>query len=35
VATARPVTGIRLGLWAFWRAIVRFFQRLFGHKPKE
>ena len=23
------------GLWAFWRAIVRFFQRLFGRKPKE
>ncbi len=29
-ATAGPVKGIRLGLWAFWRAIVRFFKRLFG-----
>jgi carbon monoxide dehydrogenase subunit G len=28
--TARPVKGLRLGLWAFWRAIVRFFKRLFG-----
>src|ERR1051325_1573968 len=27
---ARPVGGIRLGLWAFWRAVVRFFRRLFG-----
>ena len=35
VATAKAVGGIRLGLWAFWRAIVRFFQRLFGRKPKE
>ncbi len=29
LATARPVKGIRLGLWALWRAIVRFFRRLF------
>jgi len=29
-ATARPVKGARLGLWALWRAVVRFFQRLFG-----
>jgi carbon monoxide dehydrogenase subunit G len=29
-ATARPVKGFRLGLWAFWRAVVRFFKRLFG-----
>ena len=35
VATAKPVGGIRLGLWAFWRATVRFFQRLFGGKPKD
>ena len=28
-ATAKPVKGLRLGLWAFWRAIVRFFRRLF------
>jgi carbon monoxide dehydrogenase subunit G len=27
---ARPVGGIRLGLWAFWRAVVRFFRKLFG-----
>jgi uncharacterized protein len=31
-ATARPVKGFRLGLWAFWRAVVRFFRRLFGGK---
>jgi carbon monoxide dehydrogenase subunit G len=30
--TARPVKGFRLGVWAFWRAIVRFFKRLFGGK---
>jgi uncharacterized protein len=30
--TARPVRGLRLGVWAFWRAIVRFFKRLFGGK---
>ena len=29
-AVARPVKGFRLGLWATWRAIVRFFSRLFG-----
>lgn len=34
-AVAKPVGGIRLGLWAMWRAIVRFFRRLFGHKPAE
>ena len=28
--TAKPVKGLRLGLWAIWRAIVRFFRRLFG-----
>jgi len=28
-ATARPVKGFRLGLWAFWRAVIRFFRRLF------
>ena len=28
--TAKPVKGFRLGLWAFWRAIVRYFSRLFG-----
>lgn len=27
---ARPVKGIHLGLWAVWRAILRFFRRLFG-----
>ena len=31
-ATAKPVKGFRLGLWAFWRAFVRFFRRLFGRK---
>ncbi len=35
VATAKKIGGIRLGLWAFWRAIVRFFQRLFGGGPKD
>jgi len=28
--TAKPPSGIRLGLWALWRAVVRFFRRLFG-----
>ena len=27
---ARPVKGFRLGLWAAWRAVARFFRRLFG-----
>lgn len=26
------IGGLRLGLWAVWRAIVRFFSRLFGRK---
>jgi uncharacterized protein len=30
MATAKPVKGIRLGLGALWRAILRFFTRLFG-----
>jgi uncharacterized protein len=29
-ATAAPVKGLRLGLWALWRAVARFFKRLFG-----
>jgi uncharacterized protein len=29
-ATAGPVKGLRLGLWAFWRSVVRLFARLFG-----
>jgi len=29
-AAAGPVKGFRLGLWAFWRAVIRFFGRLFG-----
>ncbi len=29
-AVARPVKGFRLGLWATWRAIGRFFRRLLG-----
>ncbi len=28
--SAAPVKGIRLGLWAFWRAVIRFFRRLLG-----
>jgi uncharacterized protein len=31
-ATARPVAGLRLGLWALWRAIKRFFAKLFGRR---
>jgi carbon monoxide dehydrogenase subunit G len=29
-AAAKPVAGIRLGLWAIWRAIARFFRRILG-----
>lgn len=29
---AKPVSGIRLGLWALFRAIGRFFRRLFGRR---
>jgi carbon monoxide dehydrogenase subunit G len=29
-AVAKPVAGIRLGIWALFRAIGRFFRRLFG-----
>ena len=32
-APAEPVKGLRLGIWAFWRAVVRFFKRLFGGRP--
>lgn len=28
----RPVKGFRLGVWAVWRVVVRFFQRLFGRR---
>lgn len=28
--TAEPVKGLRLAAWAAWRAVVRFFRRLFG-----
>jgi carbon monoxide dehydrogenase subunit G len=28
-ATSRPVKGFRLGVWALWRVVARFFQRLF------
>jgi hypothetical protein len=31
-ASAAPVRGIRLGMWAMWRAVVRFFNRLFGRR---
>lgn len=27
---AKPISGIRLGLWALWRAIVRFFKRIWN-----
>jgi carbon monoxide dehydrogenase subunit G len=27
-----PVKGIRLGVWALWRAMARFFKRLFGRR---
>jgi carbon monoxide dehydrogenase subunit G len=27
---AQAIGGIRLGVWALWRAVVRFFRRLFG-----
>ena len=30
VVTARPVGGVRIALWAFWRSVVRFFKKLFG-----
>jgi hypothetical protein len=30
---ATPVKGVRLGVWALWRAVVRFFKRLFGGRP--
>lgn len=29
-AAAKPISGIRLGLWALWRAIVRFFKRIWN-----
>ena len=29
VAAAGPVGGLRLGIWALWRAVARFFRRLF------
>jgi carbon monoxide dehydrogenase subunit G len=31
-APPKPVKGLRLGVWALWRVVVRFFQRLFGGK---
>jgi uncharacterized protein len=30
--TAAPVKGLRLTLWALWRAVVRWFQRLMGSR---
>jgi carbon monoxide dehydrogenase subunit G len=27
---ARPVGGVRLAVWAFWRSVVRFFTKIFG-----
>ena len=32
VTAAKPVGGIRLGLWAIFKALARFFSRLFGRK---
>jgi carbon monoxide dehydrogenase subunit G len=32
VQAATPPGGIRLGLWALWRAVVRLFQRFLGRK---
>ncbi len=29
---AKPVKGVRLGLWALWQAFLRFVRRLFGHR---
>jgi carbon monoxide dehydrogenase subunit G len=31
---AQPVKGLRLGVWAFWRAVVRFFKRLIGGRSR-
>jgi carbon monoxide dehydrogenase subunit G len=31
-AASRPVKGLRLGLWALWRAMVRAVKRLFGRR---
>src|SRR6266496_232279 len=31
-ASPKPVKGLRLALWAWWRAVVRFFKRLFGRR---
>jgi hypothetical protein len=31
-SVARPVQGLRLGLWAVWRVVVRFLKRLFGRR---
>jgi uncharacterized protein len=33
VVTAKPVGGVRIAMWAFWRSVVRFFKKLFG-SPK-
>jgi carbon monoxide dehydrogenase subunit G len=32
---APPVRGLRLGMWALWRAVVRFFRRLLGRPEGE
>jgi carbon monoxide dehydrogenase subunit G len=32
-AAAAPAKGIRLAVWAMWRAVVRFFRRLTGRAP--
>jgi hypothetical protein len=33
--TSKPVSGLSLGAGALWRAIVRFFKRLFGRSPQS
>ena len=35
VRAAKPVGGVRLALWAFWRSVVRFFKKVFGSSSKQ
>jgi hypothetical protein len=32
---ATPVKGLRLGLWALWRAVIRFLHRLTARDPGD
>ncbi len=34
VVTAKPVGGLRIAMWAFWRSVVRFFKKLFGSSSR-